>query len=97
MIYKEVEHGWEKLPSDWNKLIPLGGAYNELELMGLNWKDLTSEHLQSLVDTEPQWKNEVRQVKRRLKEKGWLDENQPHGYWCLNSKGRYEIETWLYY
>ncbi len=96
-IYKEVERRWE-IPSDWHKQIPLGKAYTELKKMHLNWKNITSEHLQSLVNTEPKWKNEVRQTKRKLIKKGWLEKgSQWRGQWCLNNKGRYEAETELYF
>lgn len=92
-IYRRVEQDWEiPIPIEWYKAIPYGDAYNRVKKT--NWRGLPEEQLKSKVPTEPKWKNEVRWVKQRLKDWGWLEENGKRGIWCLSVKGQEAISNY---
>lgn len=95
-IYFKVEQRWE-IPQEWYKPIPYGNAFNELKRKGMNSKIISDESLESIVPTEPKWKNEVRMARRRLMDRGWLEKNGKRGVWCLNQKGQEGIDNYINY
>jgi len=76
-------------PNEWYREIPSGNGYDELKKLGYgNWNEIPQDLLITLVETEPQWQNEMRWARNDLRESGHIDNTAPRGIWRLTPLGQ---------
>lgn len=86
-VYIEIERNFT-FPDEWYRQIPAGTGYDDLRDRGiLDWRSIPQNRLIELVETEPQWQNELRWARNDLRKLGLLDTSAPRGIWRLTENG----------
>lgn len=86
-LYTEIERNFT-FPDEWYRLIPAGTGYDDLRDRGISdWRSIPQARLVELVETEPQWQNELRWARNDLRKQGLLDTSAPRGIWRLTANG----------
>jgi hypothetical protein len=86
-VYDQIDRDYSFHP-DWYRQIPAAKGYEILEAQGLgDWRTVPQDRLVEMVPTEPQWQNELRWARNKLRKKGQLDTSAGRGVWKLTPSG----------
>ncbi|HEY4177970.1 MAG TPA: HNH endonuclease [Kofleriaceae bacterium] len=87
LAYRLIEQGY-RFPTSWYRPMPTTRGYSDLKTRGVTeWEALGPDALRELIDTEPNWRNNLRHERRDFKDAGWLDPISDRGMWRLSALG----------